>query len=118
MNSVVVTGASSGIGQQTAIELSRAGYFVILCGRNEERLDQTQSLLKGPENSMIAVADVATVGGCESVEKVVRRLNSKNPLISLVNNAGIFPREPFIETGDDIWESQFYTNLMSAVVER
>ena len=115
MNSVVVTGASSGIGQKTAMQLSRAGYFVYLCGRNESRLDETQSLLKSPENSLIAVADVANVTGCDSLIQLVRKHNSKHPLISLVNNAGIFHRQPFVETPDEIWESQFATNLMSAI---
>lgn len=44
---ILVTGASSGIGQSTAIECSKMGAKVVCSGRNKERLDQTMSLLEG-----------------------------------------------------------------------
>mgnify|MGYP002621457225 CR=1 FL=1 len=40
---IVVTGASSGIGQQVAISCSRMGAKVVLIGRNEERLAETKA---------------------------------------------------------------------------
>ena len=44
---ILVTGASSGIGMATAIECSKMGAKVIITGRNEERLLQTYSQLDG-----------------------------------------------------------------------
>ena len=44
---ILVTGASSGIGQSTAIECSRLGAQLFITGRNEERLLETYSLLEG-----------------------------------------------------------------------
>jgi len=44
---VLITGASSGIGQRCSVLLSELGAKVILVGRNKERLEQTSSLLKG-----------------------------------------------------------------------
>lgn len=44
---VLVTGASSGIGQQTAIYLTKLGAKVVLTGRNEERLNETYNQLDG-----------------------------------------------------------------------
>ena len=44
---ILITGASSGIGQATAIECSKLGAVVILTGRNEERLKQTILMLEG-----------------------------------------------------------------------
>lgn len=50
---ILVTGASSGIGQQCAIDCSRMGGKVILIARNETRLQETLSLLDHPERLVI-----------------------------------------------------------------
>ena len=63
--SILVTGASSGIGKATAIECSKLGATVIITGRNEERLVETLGLLdtsKGQAHQMIVV-DLATEDG-------------------------------------------------------
>ena len=54
---IVVTGASSGIGRQCAITLNQMGAFVILLGRSEERLLETVGNFEN-ENYQILVADV------------------------------------------------------------
>ena len=44
---ILITGASSGIGRQTAIECSKMGAKVVVCGRNQERLNETLSSMEG-----------------------------------------------------------------------
>ena len=51
---ILITGASSGIGQQTAINISEMGGTVILTGRNSENLNRTLSLLKGDNHKIIS----------------------------------------------------------------
>lgn len=78
---ILVTGASSGIGKATAIECSRLGAKVVVTGRNEERLNQTLAELEG-EGHCVIVADLSS-------EQGVNVLVDKCPLIDgLVNNAG------------------------------
>lgn len=48
---ILVTGASSGIGQSTAVECSRMGAKIIACGRNQDRLYSTMSMLAGEGHS-------------------------------------------------------------------
>ena len=55
---VLVTGASSGIGKATAILCSKLGASVIITARNEERLKDTFSQLEGSDNKII-VADLS-----------------------------------------------------------
>ena len=48
---ILVTGASSGIGQETSILLSKCGAKTVLAARNEERLKQTMDSLEGSGHS-------------------------------------------------------------------
>lgn len=78
---ILVTGASSGIGKATAIECSRLGAKVVVTGRNEERLNQTLAELEG-EGHLAIVADLSSEDG-------VNVLVDHCPQIDgLVNNAG------------------------------
>ena len=52
---IVVSGASSGIGQQCAISCAAMGASVSLLGRNRERLEQTLSPMEGPGHRMDVV---------------------------------------------------------------
>ena len=54
---ILVTGASSGIGKATAIECSKLGARVVITGRDEARLQQTLSSLEG-EGHVVIRADL------------------------------------------------------------
>jgi NAD(P)-dependent dehydrogenase (short-subunit alcohol dehydrogenase family) len=79
---ILVTGASSGIGRATAIECSRLGATLIITGRNEERLNDTFQQLEG-NNHIQIIADFSKTDGIPAfVEKI--------PVLDgCVNNAGI-----------------------------
>jgi NAD(P)-dependent dehydrogenase (short-subunit alcohol dehydrogenase family) len=69
---IAVTGASSGIGRETAIMLSRCGARLALVGRDESRLAETEALLAGQGHSIHA-ADLATADGtCDVVLGIAR----------------------------------------------
>lgn len=92
---VMVTGASSGIGQATAIECSKMGAKVVLTARNEERLKETLAKLEG-EGHCYIVADLAD-------EEQMDNLVAQMPVIDgLVNNAGfnVMQLVPFIKMED------------------
>ena len=85
---ILVTGASSGIGRAIAIECSRIGATVVITARNEERLNETLSQMEGEGHSIIA-ADLSN--GEER-----RQLLEKSPILDgLVNCAGIGKTLPF-----------------------
>lgn len=71
---ILVTGASSGIGQTTAIECSKLGAKVVITGRNEERLLKTLSSLKG-EGHMMIVADLDEDDSIDSLASDVPQLD-------------------------------------------
>ena len=82
---ILVTGASSGIGLATAVECSKLGASVVINGRNVERLTVTLSLLESSssQNHKIVVADLSTEEGRQ-------RLVDDMPVIDgLASNQGI-----------------------------
>lgn len=79
---ILVTGASSGIGRATAIECSKLGATIIILGRNSERLQDTFDQLETPASMQFAL-DLTN-------EEKVKDLISKLPkLDGLVNAAGV-----------------------------
>lgn len=81
---ILVTGASSGIGRAAAIECSKAGAKVILTARNEERLKETHTLLADSETQPAWI--VADMQKDEDIQTLVEQL----PVLDgVVCNAGI-----------------------------
>lgn len=107
---VLVTGASSGIGRATAIECSKLGARVIITGRNEERLNQTYSMLEG-EGHLSIIADLTSDVDIEELVKVIPEIDG------LVNNAGIWQDSKpvnFIKRNE--LERAFQTNVFACIL--
>lgn len=79
---LLVTGASSGIGRAIAIECSKLGATVIATGRNKERLEETMSLMEGTGHSS-CVADLSAEEGRGSLVEQLPKLDGVS------HNAGI-----------------------------
>ncbi len=78
---ILVTGASSGIGKAAAIECSKMGAKVIITARNEERLSQTLSELEGEDHKMI----LCDLNNEEAIDQLVADIPE---IHGLINNAG------------------------------
>lgn len=87
---ILVTGASSGIGRTTAIECSKMGATVIITARNKERLQETLDALDrsfGQEHQLV-IADMST-------EENVQKLADNMPVLDGISlNAGIVKTLP------------------------
>ena len=109
---IIVTGASSGIGQQVAILCSQMGAKVVLIGRNIERLEETKSQLEG-EGHLTISYDLTDL---EHQKDLVSDIVSKIGLIDgLVNCAGISTVLPFKMMKPEKVDEFFRTNVYATI---
>lgn len=107
----IVTGASRGIGRATAMELAKAGYFVIINFKsNRAAAEETLNLVKaaGGEGEL-AKFDVADNAQTKEALKAITELH-KNIQV-LVNNAGINADGLFMLLSEEEWDSVINTSL-------
>lgn len=103
---VLVTGASSGIGRAIAVECSKMGATVVLTGRNEERLNKTLLQMVGQGHSII-IADLNSEQERNNLVEQAPNLNG------LVNCAGLIKTLPFQFVREDILQSVMNVNFIA-----
>lgn len=101
---VLLTGASSGIGRQVAIQCSRMGAQLIISGRNEDRLKETLSMMEG-DSHLVRPADL------NNQQDLL--LADLPPLHGFVNAAGIIDLQPFQFIRKEAMQHIFHTNLFA-----
>ena len=106
---ILITGASSGIGQATAIECSKMGAKVIITARNPERLQATFDMLEGEGHQQIIANISKEEDICSLVEQVPK-------LDGVVNNAGVAGTSLVTYYKREEIETMFNTNTMAAVM--
>lgn len=103
----LVTGASRGIGQAIALALAAAGAHVLLTGRDEAALAETDVMIKDLDGSAtchsLDVGDPASITACfESLSR---------PLDILINNAGTEEVRPALDVDPALWDRILNVNL-------
>ena len=107
---ILITGASSGIGRASAIACAKMGANVVITGRNTERLQATFDQLEKRGNHMQIAADLTNA---EDLDNLVTNV----PVLDgLVNNAGISFTKPigFLKKDDiqKVYDSNLYAPMM------
>ncbi len=114
---ILVTGASSGIGKATAIECSKLGASVVISGRNEERLKRTFDELdtSSEQQHMMVVANLSTP---EGIDALIAKLPNLNGLSSNVGTAIGSKPIKFIKEDDikEIMQTNTYSHVLLAKI--
>lgn len=105
---VLITGASSGIGQETAIQCSKLGAQVIITGRNEQRLNETLAQMEGDGHRIVMAELTSQVDTEKLVEDIC-------PLNGVVLCAGKGMILPFVFSSKDKYQDIFDVNYFAPV---
>lgn len=106
----IVTGSTGGIGLAIARGLADAGAVVVVCGREQERVDAALARLRdtrGGAQARGVVADLTTAAGCQAL------IAAEPQADILVNNLGIYAVREFFAIEDADWEEIFQVNVLS-----
>lgn len=106
---ILVTGASSGIGKATAIECSKQGAKVVLLGRNLERLNQTLEECAGMGHSVIQF-------DLSKIDKIAELITELPELDGIVHNAGTNTKYLVKNISREKIDELFHTNYYAPVL--
>lgn len=108
----MITGASRGIGQATALAFARAGAKVVLASRTQRDLEIVANLIRTDGGEALVVPTDVT--RAEAVEALVdRTLEAYQQIDILVNNAGIGIFEMVVDSDPEAWTQVVDSNLKS-----
>ena len=110
-STVVVTGASSGIGAELARELARRGYGVTLVARRKDKLTELANEIK-VQCGVEAAVESADLQESAERERLAKSLASRN-VVGLVNNAGYGSTGAFVEADLDWQQNMVQLNCQA-----
>ena len=109
---IIITGASSGIGRQCAIDCSKMGATVILVARNEKRLKETQKEMQQSERHSYYSIDLGQPDRIKELVETIVITHGK--LDGFIHAAGIEKTLPVKLLSIDDYETLFRVNTLSA----
>ena len=108
---VLVTGAQQGIGRAMAVEFAAAGADIAVNWLDDQdAAEQVANQVRGcGRRATLVKADVAQIEQVQSMVSAAQE--ALGPIDVLVNNAGVFPRVPFLEMTENDWDYVLDVNL-------
>lgn len=111
---IAVTGASSGIGESTALACARAGAAVSLAARRSERIEELAARINADGGRALAIA--TDVGEEEQARAFVERTHAElGRLDVLVNNAGVMLLGPIENAPTEEWRRMIHANVFGVL---
>ena len=113
LSNVLITGSSSGLGNYLAFYFSKKGHDVLIHGRNENKLKETErKILENASNVKYVIADLRKSNDIELLCKAAIKEDVK----ILINNAGIIcPNLPFEKINNQIIDDMISVNLIAPI---
>src|SRR5262245_58309403 len=107
---IIVTGATSGIGRATAEAFGRAKAAIVLVGRNEGALNEVAAEVRGHgARAVPCPADITATGAAEQI--IGAALEMSGTVDDLVNAAGVIASGKLEATTDEVWNTMMAVNV-------
>ena len=109
MDNTIVTGASTGIGKATAVEMARAGYHVFLVARSKDKLKQTAKIIDEANGSATVLpTDLSKV---DQINQLIQKIfNQVESVGAIINIAGIWHGK------DEVYAETDFQNFKQQVI--
>jgi 2-dehydro-3-deoxy-D-gluconate 5-dehydrogenase len=112
---VIVTGAGHGLGYEIARRFAEAGAAVVLNDRHTDRAQDAAAKLSNDGRKVIAApGDISQRDIVESL--LTSAIDNFQRVDVLVNNAGTWPMQAFLEASEDIWVKTLSVNLIGTLL--
>lgn len=110
----IITGSSRGIGKAIALDLAKKGVFIVLNGRDTDRLKETEQEIKLIHSNVISVCcDVSTIeGGQFLIDETIKAFKK---IDILINNVGISMRGYVADLNPEVFKMVFDSNVLGTV---
>ena len=110
---VLITGASSGIGQSACIALLGKGYYVIAGVRNLKDADPVVAL--GGDHVLPLLMDVTDTAAITKARNTAEQWIGDGALVAIFNNAGVVVHGSVLHIPVDAWRQQFEVNVLGVI---
>jgi NADP-dependent 3-hydroxy acid dehydrogenase YdfG len=107
---IIITGASSGIGEAAALKLSIKGAKIVLSARRKDKLDELKKTIENKSGeALVVIADVTKKADMERL--VAKTLEEYGNVHAIINNAGLMPLSFVKNLKTDEWEKMVDVNI-------
>ncbi|MFD2562148.1 SDR family oxidoreductase [Aquimarina rubra] len=107
---IIITGASSGIGEATALKLAKHGAKVVLTARREDRLEKLKKKIEDEGGkALVVTGDVTKKEDFETI--VSKTLETFDTINVIINNAGLMPLSYVEKLKTDEWNTMIDVNI-------
>jgi uncharacterized protein len=113
LETILITGAGSGLGKELALQYAAKGYPIILVGRTVEKLIETEKQITN--SGGMASSHAVDISNMDNVGEFIEDILKTQKISYLINNAGVGYFGPLTSLSDPQIEEMIQTNIMGTI---